>query len=613
MRHLLVLMLFAMAAPAAAMVQDTVVYDVRFPNAVHHEAEITVTYRNLAAGPLELRMSRSSPGRYAVHEFAKNVYDVRADDGGGRALAVERPDPYGWNVTGHGGTVRVTYTLFADRADGTYAGIDRSHAHLNMPATFMFARATADRPIRVTFQPATGSNWRIATQLAPTMSRTTFTAPHLQYFMDSPTELSDFELREWTVSSGGQSYTIRLAVHHDGTTEELDAYTAMARKVVAEQAALFGEFPAFDYGTYTFIACYMPWASGDGMEHRNSTSLTSTAPMGRGAAGNLGTLSHEFFHAWNMERIRSRALEPFDFERANMSGELWFGEGFTSYYDDLVIRRSGLLTDEQYLGGLAGMINTVTNAPGRRYHSPVEMSRQAPFTDAATSIDPVAQPNIFISYYTYGSAIALGLDLTLRTRYLGRSLDDLMRAMWRRHGRTEAPYTLDDIRAALAEVSGDDAFADDFFRRYVTGREIVDYAALLAHAGVTLRKANPGAASLGQANLQLRNGRVTMATITLAGTPWYVAGLDSGDQILTLDGADVTALDQIARITTRHRPGDTVPITFLQRGETRTGTITFIEDPRLVTLPFEQAGAAVTDDIRRLRADWLGTKVTERQ
>jgi predicted metalloprotease with PDZ domain len=601
-----------MATPAAAMVQDTVVYDVRFPNAVHHEAEISITYRNLPSGPLELRMSRSSPGRYAVHEFAKNVYSVRADDGAGRALAIERSDPYGWNVTGHGGTVHVTYTLFADRADGTYAGIDRSHAHLNMPATFMFARSTADRPIRVTFEPATGSDWRVATQLAPTSSPTTFTAPDLQYFMDSPTELSDFDLREWKVSSGEHSYTIRLAVHHNGTAAELDAYTEMAKKVTAEQAALFGEYPAFDYGTYTFIACYVPWASGDGMEHRNSTSLTSTAPIGSGAAGNLGTLSHEFFHAWNMERIRSRALEPFDFERANMSRELWFGEGFTSYYDDLFIRRSGLLTDQQYMGGLAGMISTVTNAPGRLYHSPVEMSMQAPFTDAATSIDPVAQPNIFISYYTYGSAVALGLDMTLRTRFPGRSLDDLMLAMWTRHGRPEVPYTLDDIRNALADVTGDRAFADDFFDRYITGREIVDYAALLANAGVAVRKANPGAATLGQAGLQLRNGRVTFAGITLVGTPWYMAGLDSGDQILTLEGVDITSLDQIARITAAHRPGDTVPITFLQRGQTRTATITFVEDPRLVTVPFEQAGMPVTDAIRQLRADWLASKVTTR-
>src|SRR5690606_12996256 len=175
------------------------------------------------------------------------------------------------------------------------------------------------------------------------------------YFLDSPTELSAFTLREWTITSGGRTQTIRLAVHHAGTEEDVDRYTEMAQKVVAAQIAVFGEAPAFDYGTYTFIADYLPYASGDGMEHRNSTILTSSGSIAANAAGLLGTLSHEFFHAWNMERLRSRMLGPFDFERANMSDELWFGEGFTSYYDDLTIKRAGLIDLDQYARGIGGV------------------------------------------------------------------------------------------------------------------------------------------------------------------------------------------------------------------------------------------------------------------
>jgi predicted metalloprotease with PDZ domain len=129
---------------------------------------------------------------------------------------------------------------------------------------------------------------------------------------------------------------------------------------------------------------------------------------------------------------------------------------------------------------------------------------------------------------------------------------------------------------------------------------------------VLVRKANAGRPTLGQASLQVRNGRVTFASITLAGSPWYNAGLDSGDQILTLDGVDVTTLEQVNQITARHRPGDTVPITFMQRGETRNGTVTFAEDARLETLTHERAGTAVTDAMLAFRADWLGTKVTSR-
>jgi len=604
----LVVTAFALAVlPVAATAQD-VTYDVRFPNASHHEAEILVSFTNLPSSPLELRMSRSSPGRYALHEFAKNVYSVRATDGRGRELQLTRPDPYGWTAAGHDGTVDVVYTLFADRADGTYSGIDLTHAHLNMPATFMWARGLTERTVRITFHPPAESKWNVATQLVPTDDPFTFTAPDHAYFMDSPTELSDFMLREWTVVSNGKESTIRLAVHHQGTDTVMDAFTNLAMQVVAEQGGAFGEFPDFDYGTYTFLACYVPWASGDGMEHRNSTVLTSTRGL-EDPTANLGTLSHEFFHAWNMERIRSAALEPFDFERANMSSELWFGEGFTSYYTNLFIRRAGIFDDDRYIGGLAGTINAVVTDAGRTYRSLVEMSRMAPFVDAATSVDPTSFSNTFISYYTWGSALGLALDLTLRTEY-DTTLDALMRTMWRRHGVPERPYTNEDVRAALAETAGDTAFARDFFDRYVFGRDVPDYAALLARVGVAVRAANPGQATLGQALLQTQNGRVMIAGSTPVGSPYYEAGLDRGTAIVSIDGQTIDTPDAVNAVIAGHRPGDTVPIMFEQRGRTHEGRITFADDNRLEVVTYEQAGLPLTPAMRRSRADWLASRAS---
>ena len=594
--------------PAAAGAQAPVTYEVRFPNAVHHEAEITVTFADVPAGALEVRMSRSSPGRYALHEFAKNVYSVSAEDGSGRALEITRPDPYGWTVAGHDGTVRFRYTLFADRADGTYSAIDATHAHLNMPATFVWARGLEERPIRITFHPPAGSGWKAATQLVPTDQPMTFTAPNLQYFLDSPTELSDFTLREWTIASAGRTQTIRLAVHHAGTDADVDRYTGMAQKVVAEQIAVFGEAPAFDYGTYTFIADYLPYASGDGMEHRNSTILTSSSSIAANAAGLLGTLSHEFFHVWNMERLRSRMLEPFDFERANMSDELWFGEGFTSYYDDLTIKRAGLMDLDQYARSIGGVLNAVINAPGRRYHSPVEMSRQAPFVDAAVSVDPTNRANTFLSYYTWGPAIGLGLDLTLRTRFRGITLDDYMRALWERHGKPEIPYTMADLERVLAEVTGDAAFAADFFDRYIRGRDVPDYEALLAHAGLLLRKANPGRPTLGQAQIRYDGGQAHLVSGTLVGTPLYEAGLDRGDRIIALAGRPVRSDDDVNAVLAAHSPGDVVEIRYEQRGREVTATLRLAEDPRLEVVTFERAGRPVSAEIRRFREAWLGSK-----
>ncbi|HET7274479.1 MAG TPA: hypothetical protein VFI91_04840 [Longimicrobiaceae bacterium] len=603
MRLLSVLLLLLI--PQAVLAQAPVAYEVTFPNAIHHEAEISVTFPNVPAGPLEVRMSRSSPGRYALHEFAKNVYSVEAFNSSGEPLEITRPNPYQWNVEGHDGTVRVTYTLFGDQVDGTYAAIDNTHAHLNMPATFMWARGLEDRPIEITFHPPE-PEWKVATQLAPTSDPMRFTAPHLQYFLDSPTQLSAFDMRQWTVPSPAGEYTIRFALHHQGTAEQLDEYAEMVEKVVAEQIAVFGEPADYDYGTYTFIADYLPYADGDGMEHRNSTIITSSRPLSTGAMRNLGTVSHEFFHSWNVERIRPAGLEPFDFERANMSDALWFAEGFTSYYTNLIIRRAGLISIEDYAHSLSGALNAVINSPGREYFTPVEMSRQAPFVDAATSVDPQNKRNTFISYYTWGSAIGLGLDLQLRERF-GVTVDDYMRGMWEEYGVPEEPYTIADLQAELAELTGDAAFADQFFSRYIEGHEVVDYARLLAGAGFLLRRANPGEPWLGQVDITFEDGDAVVSGGTFVGAPLYEAGLDRGANIISIGGEPINSKADIDRILATHRPGDALPIEFELRGESISSTLTLQENPRVEVVTYEEVGQEVTPEMAQLRQEWLGS------
>ncbi|HVH12539.1 MAG TPA: hypothetical protein VM759_05790, partial [Longimicrobium sp.] len=519
-----------------------------------------------------------------------------------------------WNVAGHDGTVTVQYTLFGDRVDGTYAGIDASHAHLNIPATFMWARGMEDVPVQVRFERPAG--WRVATQMAPTADSAVFTAPNLQYFMDSPTEVGPWDVREWTVTGpAGRSSTIRLVLHHLGTAEELDRFADKTRRVVAEQIALWGEPAGYDFGTYTFLADYLPWASGDGMEHRNSTILTSSQSLAQAEMGLLGTVSHEFFHSWNVERIRPASLEPFRYDEANMSGELWFAEGFTSYYDDLSIRRAGLYTDAEYAEAVGGIASAVLNAPGRRFFSPVEMSMQAPFVDAAVSIDPNNRGNTFLSYYTWGSGIGLGLDLTLRSRFQGITLDDYMRAVWREFGRGETPalapartYTVADLRRVLGEVTRDTAFANDFFRRYVEGREAVDYGVLLANAGFLLRKSQAGRPWLG-AVLATGEGGVSVNGYPLATGSLYAAGIDRGDLIVSVDGQPTPTGDAMAALLAERRAGDVVSVEFVQRGERRTARMTLVENPALEAVTYESAGMQVTPRMRAFREAWLASQV----
>jgi predicted metalloprotease with PDZ domain len=607
-----------LAGPAAAQ-QRSVEYEIAFPNAVHHEAQVTATFRGVPQGrPLQLRMSRSSPGRYAVHEFAKNVYDVRVVDASGRPLSVTRPNPHQWDVTPRGATVRVTYTLFGDRVDGTYAGIDATHAHLNMPATFMFARGMDATPIRVTFRPNPG--WTVATQLRSTADPNVFSAPNLQYFMDSPTEVGPIAMRTWTATHGGRTYTWRIAMHHPGSDADLDAYTDAAKKIVAEEVAMWGAPASYDFGTYTFLADYMPWNNGDGMEHRNSTIITSSRDISDAdrRLALLGTLSHEFFHSWNVERLRPRALEPFDFERENMSGELWFAEGFTSYYDALFLRRAGLFDDAQYADDVGSNITAVIVSPGRRHFSAVEMSMQAPFVDAATSIDPQNKNNTFISYYTWGAAIGAALDLTLRQRFPGVTLDDYMRAMWREYGQyqspalaPERPYTLADLRRVLGEVTRDSAFANDFFRRYIEGREVVDYERLLAQAGFLLRKSAAGRAWMGAAMLD-DSASVVITQPALEGGSFYRAGIERGDHIFAADGIPTPTVDSLAAVVGRHRPGDTVRMDVRQRTGRHEVAVTLVENPAMEVVTYESAGMPVTDAMRSFRQSWLGSKAGAR-
>ncbi|WP_313791195.1 M61 family metallopeptidase [Lacinutrix neustonica] len=498
-------------------------YTISFENAGHHEATIEIAYTHLKDTSLVVQMSRTSPGRYAIHDFAKNVYHVKAYNSKGEPLHINRINPQAWEIQNHDGAVTVSYTLFADRADGTYSQIDETHAHLNIPATFMFAPSLSDKPMEITFMPRADLNWKIATQL-PLKEATTYRAPNLQYFMDSPTELSNHSTRSFEVK--GQE--IEFVLHHDGSEKMLDTYFEKVKKIVLAEEAVYGELPTFDYGKYTFLACYLNHVSGDGMEHRNSTILTDKEGLSEGGMeGNIGTVSHEFFHAWNVERIRPAALEPFDFEDANMSGALWFAEGFTSYYTNLILCRAGLITPEAYVSGLNGTFNYVWNSPARQFFNPIEMSFQAPFVDAASSIDPVNRDNTFISYYSYGSVLGLALDLSLRQK--GLDLDTYMKQVWATYGKTEIPYTIKDLNAVLNAYAGTD-FGDGFFNTYIYKSEMPDYKTLFETVGLTIeqdsKKKYIGASF--NNNLVSRNTKI--------GTPAYQAGLEKGDEIISVNG-----------------------------------------------------------------------------
>jgi len=573
--------------------------------------QVEVVFPDVPAGTLEVLMSTTSPGRYATHDFARNVYDVRIDDGAGAPLNVERPNASQWNVSGHKGTIRVRYKVWGDHLNGTHLAVDSTHAHVNMPAALMWARGFEMRPSRVTFDALAG--WRVATQLHPTDDPRTFTAANLQYLIDSPAEISAFTTRTFNV---GREF--RVALHHDGSDADADRFAAGLQQIVREARAVFGEFPAYET-PYTFISDFLPWAHSDGMEHRNSTILTEPARLRvpHEQLAVLGTAAHEFFHSWNVERIRPRSLEPIKLDAPNPSSELWFAEGFTQYYGPLLMKRAGLTGIDEFAASIGQALDAVIRSPARKYRSAEEVSRLAQFVDGAVWTDPTNVDNHFVSYYDWGAIIGVGLDLSLRVRTDHKvTLDDYMRRLWEEFGRvapvTEGavarPYTVDDLKRVLADVAGDSAFASDFFDRFVHGRDVVDYTPLLGRAGLILQKRRPGRPWIGPLGLDFGNGTARVVAPTLEDTPVYIAGLDRDDELVSFDGVAVSSRSRLDEAVERRRPGEAIRLSVRRRGVIQELAITVGEDPRLQLVPVERVGRALSPAESEFRRRWLGSK-----
>jgi predicted metalloprotease with PDZ domain len=598
--------LFALQFGACCAFGQKINYEVSFPNLLHHEADISVTVTNAAQKDLTFRMSRSSPGRYATHEFGKNTYNVKAFDNAGAALKVQRLDGDVYKVTAANGTVKVQYTLYANHPDGTYAGLDINSVHLNMPATFMWVTELQNAPIEVKFNLLPDVKWSIATQLKPTSQANTFTAPGLQYFMDSPVKIGKLTMKEWTLQNPDKKTAkFRLALEITQSDSLADSFASKVKRVIQETQMVFGEFPAFDYGQYTFLASINPYVKGDGMEHRNSTMIALPVAFD-GSDNLLGVFSHEFFHTWNVERIRPKTLEPFNFEKSNMSFELWFAEGFTQYYGELLLARAGFNSPEEYSQTLSSLVNTKENTAGVKRISPVEASCQAVFVDAGVAIDKTNYPNTYTSYYPYGASIALALDLELRTR--GLTLDGFMQAVWQKHGKPELAYEVGDLQQVLAAYAKDKAFADGFFAKYVNGHESFNYAPLLQMAGLTLKKQFPEQAWIGDVRFKEGAGLAILSN-TIINSPLYVAGLDIDDQILKVDGKTISTQGELTSVLKTHKPEEQIAIEYRHRDEVKLGMLTLKANPKWIVELNETAGLPVTEEMKKFRSDWLGSKI----
>jgi predicted metalloprotease with PDZ domain len=465
------------------------------------EAEIA---KDASTDHLDFQMPRWSPGRYSVFDFAMNVQEFQAltaspDCIGDRlctatALPVSRLDDQTWRVETRGNKrVTVSYKVFGNNLSGTFSQLDERHANYNGGSIFMYIVGHKPDPVRLRIDPPAG--WRIVNALMTSMDQREWQFPNYDLLIDTPTEIAP----NWTMEqfeAGGKIY--RVVIHSLGAEGgKRGALVREIERIVRAETAMWGE-PEFD--SYTFLLHFAADAnSGDGMEHLNSTQIIlpgSLADQGM-LEEMLDGVAHEFFHVWNVKRLRPVELGPWDFTRPLSTRGLWIVEGITNYYGHLMQRRAGIWTDAQLLETFSRQIAEIENAPGSRLMSAEESSISAPFLDGASHAQLTNLDNTSVSYYTKGEVLGLVLDLSIRRETEGRaSLDDVMRLMYRRF-YLESPastyylrgrgYTNEDFERAASEVAGKDLH--DFFQRYVRGVETPPYDEALAAVGLHLSRA----------------------------------------------------------------------------------------------------------------------------
>jgi len=279
----------------------------------------------------------------------------------------------------------------------------------------------------------------------------------------------------------------------------------------------------------------------------------------------------------------------------------------TNYYGPLVLVRSGITNVDQFAANLSTAVNAQLTFPGRNVYDATGMSRLAPFYDGVIPNDVSNQANTYVSYYSVGEALATGIDLAIRARYPGKSLDDWMRRVWKEHPDIDKPYTQEDLEHSLGETTGVE-FAHEIFARYVRGTDDLDYTSLLAQAGFLLRKRMPDQVWFGAPRVNVSELGVFITGPALAGSPAYVAGLDRGDRIVLIDGKAIKECKDWERLIKSHKPGDKSQLRVQGRAGDRIIQLTWQELPQIEIVPFEKAKMSLTPEIRAFRDSWLGSK-----
>lgn len=555
--------------------QEAVHYRVSMPRPHSHLFEVEAHF---AAGPdvLEAVLPVWTPGSYLVREFARQVQEVSAVTPEGEPLAVRRVDKRTWHVEAQGRAVRLRYRVYAHELSVRTSHLDGSHGYFNGATLFLYTEATRGQEHHVTVQAPSG--WKVFTALE--RQGEAFVARDYDELVDSP-----FEVGPHTPLSFTAAGVPHEVVVWGDTPPEPEKLCSDLQRICEAQARLFGGLPS---RRYLFLV-YLTDKGRGGLEHKDSTALLfprTGLHNARGWEDFLTLAAHEYFHLWNVKRVKPQALVPFDYAQENYTTLLWAFEGATSYYDNLFVLRAGLMSAPRYLTRMAETLSALHATPGRK----VQTLTEASLVSWVKHYRPDEHtPNSAISYYLKGEVVAMLLDLELRRATSdARSLDDLMRLLWQRHGDGSG-VPEGGVEALAEEVAGRSLSA--FFDRAVRTTEELDYSAF-AHVGLEVRLrpretpndkgGPPPHRSKGEGRAKGWLGVTTKGSATVAlvvdGSPAQEAGLYVDDELVALDGWRVDGAGLLARCEEKS-PGEPVRVTLFRRDRLMEVPVTLGQKP----------------------------------
>ena len=533
------------------------------------------------------------PGSYLIRDFARNIVKISARSGN-KNVALQKKSNHSWQCAPCAGPLTIYYTVYAWDLSVRGAHFDESHAFFNGTSVFLRPHGLEHLECLLDLRAPTHCNhWKVYTSLpeapAKRFSKAArrhgfglYLAPDYDALIDHPVEMGTPHVARFFACDAEHELVFTGVV----PGLDIERIRDDVQKICETQIRFFEpETRAAPFLDSSNRYVFMTMVTGDGyggLEHRASTALLASrgdlpvkaqADAPEGYITFLGLVSHEYFHTWNVKRIKPAAFAPYALDRENHTRMLWLSEGFTSYYDDLMLLRAGLIDETRYFSLLSKTIDTVTKTPGRRLQSVADSS-----FDAWTRFYKQDEnaPNALISYYSKGSLIALGLDLVLRHATQNRrSLDDVMQLLWTRFGREfyrGSPIGIpeDAITGLIEEATG--VNVSDFLKRHVDGCEDIPLSDLFAANGMTLEASTAPKAPVLDARLRLAHGRVELASVMNGGAA-HTAGLSAGDQLVALAGLRISDIKDVDAILRTCMPGTPVTVHIFRRDELRSFTL----------------------------------------